>query len=281
LRAAEAEMARQPVRLDWYWRLALEWGMVNVLIADGDYPTALSRAKRLCDLTAQTDERTFQALAWEALARAALSCGEVVKAGSHVERALAACEGVQVPLAEWRVHATCAITFTALGDDRRVGTHTRLGAAARKRLAESLPEGHAVADHSTRPESRTLEPTRASNASIAIPRTQGRIRVGLCRRHARRGGAGGTGGVHAEILSLGDRRVRFGESRLAALPSSNQEPSTVNITGHHLCGGNPTSPLIMGGESPEQNSVPPIGGDMSRSTFDAALAQGLCAAYGA
>jgi hypothetical protein len=144
LRAAEVEMGRQPAHLDCYWRLPLEWGMVNVLIADGDHPTALSRAERLCDLAAQTDERTWQALAWEAYARAALSCGEAVTAGAHVEKALAACEGVQVPLAEWRVHATCAITFTALGDDHRAGTHRQLGAAVRKRLAESLPEGHPV-----------------------------------------------------------------------------------------------------------------------------------------
>jgi hypothetical protein len=144
LRAAEGEMAQQSVHLDWYWRLALEWGMVHVLIAVGDHPAALLRAERLCDLAGQTDERTWQALAWEAHARAALFCGEAEKAGGHVERALAACEGVQVPLAEWRVHATCAITFTALGDNRRAGTHTRLGAAARKRLAESLPEGHPV-----------------------------------------------------------------------------------------------------------------------------------------
>ncbi|GGF32156.1 hypothetical protein GCM10011611_42890 [Aliidongia dinghuensis] len=143
-RVAEGEMARQPVHLDWYWRLALEWGMVNVLIAVGDHPTALSRAERLCDLAAQTDERTWQALAWEARARAALSCGAAEEAGGHVERALAACEGVQVPLAEWRVHATCASAFTALGDDHRAGTHTHLGAAIRQRLTESLPEGHPV-----------------------------------------------------------------------------------------------------------------------------------------
>ncbi|GGF32151.1 hypothetical protein GCM10011611_42880 [Aliidongia dinghuensis] len=144
LRTAEDEMERQSVHMDWYWRLALEWGMVNVLIAVGDHPTALLRAERLCDLAAQTDERTWQALAWEARARAALSSGEAEEAGGHVERALAACQEVQVPLAEWRVHATCASAFTALGDDHRAGTHARLGAAVRKRLAESLPDGHPV-----------------------------------------------------------------------------------------------------------------------------------------
>jgi DNA-binding winged helix-turn-helix (wHTH) protein/tetratricopeptide (TPR) repeat protein len=144
LRAAAGEMERQPVHLDWYWRLALEWGMVNVLIAVGDHPTALLRAERLCDLAGQTDERTWQALAWEACARAALSCGEAAQAIDAVGKALAACEGGQVPLAEWRVHATCTGAFKALGDGHRAGTHARLAAATRKRLAESLPEGDPV-----------------------------------------------------------------------------------------------------------------------------------------
>ena len=144
LRVAEGEMEHQPVHLDWYWRLALDWGMVNVLIAVGDHATALLRAERLCELAEQTDERTWQALAREAHARAALSCGEAENAAGHVEKALAACEGVQVPLAEWRVHATCASTFKALGDNHRADTHARLGAAIRKRLAESLPEGDRV-----------------------------------------------------------------------------------------------------------------------------------------
>jgi DNA-binding winged helix-turn-helix (wHTH) protein/tetratricopeptide (TPR) repeat protein len=144
LRAAEGEMARQSVHLDWYWRLALEWGMVNVLIAVGDHPTALLRAERLCDLAAETDDRTWQALAWEAHARAALSGGDVTKAIDAVGNALAACEKAEVPLAEWRVHATSASAFGALGDNRRAGTHARLGAAARKRLAESLPEGDPI-----------------------------------------------------------------------------------------------------------------------------------------
>jgi tetratricopeptide (TPR) repeat protein len=141
LRVAEAEMDRRPVHLDWYWRLPLEWGVVNVLIATGDYLAALARAERLCELAGQSDERTWQGLAWEANARAAQSCGQVTKAMGAVESALAACDGVEVPLAEWRVHATAASVFTALGDDQRAGSHLRLGDVARRRLIESLREG--------------------------------------------------------------------------------------------------------------------------------------------
>jgi len=141
LRAAEAEMARQPVHLDWYWRLALEWGMVGALIANGDHAAAHVRAARLCDLAAQTDERSWQALAWEARARAALACGEESEAMADVAKALAACDGVTVPLAEWRVHATSAKVHKAAGDVRQARAHGRLGAAVRRRLASTLPEG--------------------------------------------------------------------------------------------------------------------------------------------
>jgi DNA-binding winged helix-turn-helix (wHTH) protein/tetratricopeptide (TPR) repeat protein len=141
LRTAEAEMELRPVHLDWYFRLALEWGMVGALIADGDHLTAHSRAKRLCDLAAQTDERMWQALAWEARARASLALGKASEAIANVANALAACDGVKVPLAEWRAHATAAMTYEAVGEVHLARAHDRLGAAVRKRLAGTLPEG--------------------------------------------------------------------------------------------------------------------------------------------
>jgi hypothetical protein len=118
--------------------------MVNVLIAEGDHSAAFERAKKLCDLAAQTDERGWQALAWEARARAALSCGDPAVAIEHIAKAMAACEGVQVPVAEWRVHATSAIVYKAVGDHRGAGKHSQLGAAVRKRLADSLPKDDPV-----------------------------------------------------------------------------------------------------------------------------------------
>ena len=73
-----------------------------------------------------------------------LSSGEALKAIDAVGKALAACEGGQVPLAEWRVHATCANIFKALGDTHRADTHARLGAAIRKSLAEKSAGGRPV-----------------------------------------------------------------------------------------------------------------------------------------
>jgi hypothetical protein len=46
--------------------------------------------------------------------------------------------------AEWRVHATSAIIYKAVGDHRRARKHSQLGAAVRQRLADSLPKDHPV-----------------------------------------------------------------------------------------------------------------------------------------
>jgi DNA-binding winged helix-turn-helix (wHTH) protein len=143
-RTAEGEMESRPAHLDWYWRLALEWGTVNVHTAEGNHVAAIERAKQFCDLAERTDERAWQGFAWEARARANLLSDKMAEAADCVARALAACDGVQVPIAEWRVHATSALVCKAGGDIRRARRHNQLGAAVRKRLAESLPEGDPV-----------------------------------------------------------------------------------------------------------------------------------------
>jgi tetratricopeptide (TPR) repeat protein len=141
LRQAEAEMARLTVHMDWYWRLALNWGVVNVQIAEGDRAAARAGAEQLCILAAQTDDRAWQALGWEARARAALSRGDAAEAADSLANALAACSDVTAPLAEWRVHATGAMICDAVGDADRARAHDRLGSAIRRRLADTLPAG--------------------------------------------------------------------------------------------------------------------------------------------
>jgi tetratricopeptide (TPR) repeat protein len=143
-RVAEGEIAARSVHLDWYWRLALEWGMVSLLIATGDHDGAATRADGFCALAEQTDERAWQALAYDGQARAALAGGDVVKAIDRVGKALAACAGIQVPGTELRVLATSAMTFKAAGDTERAARHIREAEIIRKQLAGSLPEGHPI-----------------------------------------------------------------------------------------------------------------------------------------
>ena len=61
------------------------------------------RAQRFIDLAESTDERTWQGLAWETQARAALAQGGAREAREHIAKALAASEEFDKPLADWRM----------------------------------------------------------------------------------------------------------------------------------------------------------------------------------
>jgi DNA-binding winged helix-turn-helix (wHTH) protein len=139
---AEGAMQLQAVHLDWYWQLALEWGMVNALLATKEFAAASSRAKRCVTAAAGTDERMWRALAWESRARVALAQAKHEEAVKHIENALAVCKGFDTPLAEWRVDETGAAAFKACGDRRRAKFHADRAMATRKRAAQTLPEGH-------------------------------------------------------------------------------------------------------------------------------------------
>jgi hypothetical protein len=136
---AEEQMACRPVHLDWYWRLALQWGLVNAHTAMDDGAAARRHAVRLCELASQTDEHAWQALAWEGQARVALLNDERSDAVTAIQKALAACEDFHIPIAEWRVHATASAVFRAIEDSHREANHAQLSAAAKARLLDKLP----------------------------------------------------------------------------------------------------------------------------------------------
>jgi len=135
-------MNDQPVIFDWYWRLALEWGLTNIFVAAGDQIEASVHVERFLALASETKERTWQGLAWETKARLSLSQGDYMSAADCITNAFNAGKGYSTPLADWRVHATAATVFTALGDPDSARHHTGLSEKGRKELAESLPDGH-------------------------------------------------------------------------------------------------------------------------------------------
>jgi DNA-binding winged helix-turn-helix (wHTH) protein/tetratricopeptide (TPR) repeat protein len=136
---AERKIAQHPVMLDWYMGLMLEWGRVNLLSLMGSQAEAAAGADRFVRLAADTAERTWQALASETWARVALGRGAFVEAVDSVQRALAATEGFETPLADWRVHTTAAAAYGAAGNPQLATRHADLGAVAKRKLAESLP----------------------------------------------------------------------------------------------------------------------------------------------
>ena len=108
------------------------------MLAKGDLPAARSEAERFLSVTLATAERTWQALAWEANARVAMALLDLDRARDCVANALTAMEGFEVPLAEWRVHATAAELYKSMQNSEDADHHRELSRATILKLADSL-----------------------------------------------------------------------------------------------------------------------------------------------
>lgn len=139
---AERQIGQQPVMLDWYMTLMLEWGRVNLLLLAGLPAEAAARADRFVRLAGETDERTWQALAFETGARVALGRGAAAEAVALITKAFSATKGFETPLADWRVHTTAAVAYRMIGNPELAGRHAHLAATTRRQLVESLPQRH-------------------------------------------------------------------------------------------------------------------------------------------
>jgi hypothetical protein len=136
--AARDEMDHQPVIHDWYCRMILGQALSEAWLAKGDLTRARPEAERFLALTLTTAERTWQALAWETSARVAMAEGDRGRARTCVDKAVAAMEGFEVPLAAWRVHASAAELERRLGNQGAAGRHRSLGGSTVLALANSL-----------------------------------------------------------------------------------------------------------------------------------------------
>src|SRR5882672_7388718 len=138
LETARTEMDGRPVIHDWYCRMLLEQALTDAWLGKGDLKQAGAEAERFVAATLTTAERTWQALAWEASARVAMAEGDRGHARTCVDKAVAAMEGLEVPLAAWRVHASAAELESRLGNQRAAEHHRSLGRSTVLALANSL-----------------------------------------------------------------------------------------------------------------------------------------------
>jgi hypothetical protein len=97
-------------------------------------------AETLRELAAPPGERTYLALAFQTLAEISVAEQRWDDAETEVSRALAALDGAEAPLAEWRVYATAAQLYEQLGRTTEAAHHWRRGAEALHLLADSLGE---------------------------------------------------------------------------------------------------------------------------------------------
>jgi hypothetical protein len=97
-------------------------------------------------LTLQANERTLQALAWNALAEVELMLGKPHAALESTEQALAVSNEFETHLATWRVQATAARVHRMLGRVVEAASYRELSARASGRLLSTFPESHPLRD---------------------------------------------------------------------------------------------------------------------------------------
>jgi len=135
LSQARDGMDAQPVSMDWYWRMPLQAALTELSLQRGELEQARVEARRFVEISLGTQERTWQALAWEAGARVALAGSDLQHGRECIQKAIAAMQGFDLPLAAWHAHATAMQLFP-----EAVEEHHRLAADVVLRLAESLQE---------------------------------------------------------------------------------------------------------------------------------------------
>ncbi len=131
-------MYRDVLVMTWYWRMLLHRGLAEAYLLVTDLENAHREAERFLDLTMSTEERTWQALAWEANARVALADDNPNRARECIAKAVSTMDGFEAPLAHWRVHATAAELHQRAGECEIAGRHLELSAATIRKCAASL-----------------------------------------------------------------------------------------------------------------------------------------------
>ncbi len=138
LSLARHEIDREPIFNDSFCNLLLEMAFTEFWLAKGDLAQASRQGERFLEFALATEERTWQALAWDANARVATVKGDLACATECIARASAMLERFELPLAAWRVHATAAALYDRMGNVESAARHRQLSRATLLKIADSL-----------------------------------------------------------------------------------------------------------------------------------------------
>jgi ATP/maltotriose-dependent transcriptional regulator MalT len=128
--------------MTWSGQVLLRRGLGQLWLARGKLDRALREAEALDALAAAAADPTARASAARLLAEIALQEGRLSQAETFLRDALAAIEGYEVPVVEWRIAASAARVH---GRQRRradAEAARMRSAALVSRLADSLPPDH-------------------------------------------------------------------------------------------------------------------------------------------
>ena len=146
LSEAGGRLARERILMDWVLRILLHYALSRYWLAKGKLAEARQEANRVCELAAQPGETTYLALAHLVLAEIAIDSRDWNAAELAVAKSMKVIEGVNAPLAEWRVFVAAAKLDEQMGRTEDAAQHRRRGLEVLNRLAESLDKTDPLRD---------------------------------------------------------------------------------------------------------------------------------------
>ena len=141
--AAGEPGGRGEALMDFSWQMPLAARLSDGWLALGEPGRARAEAERVLALAAEPGERTYLALGYRALARAADALGDTAGATRAMRTALESIEGIEAPAA-WRVHLSAARILRGVRGPGAGARRRARGAAVVKHLADSLATAPAL-----------------------------------------------------------------------------------------------------------------------------------------
>jgi tetratricopeptide (TPR) repeat protein len=133
--------------MDWIWHMHLHHALGEYWLARGDPVRAQRDAEETRARADQWGERTYQALARRTLAEVALARHDWDQAEAELSQALLLLDGNELPLAEWRVHATAAQLHRRRRCRTAANQSRARSLAVLRRLANSLGPDDTLRQH--------------------------------------------------------------------------------------------------------------------------------------
>ena len=128
--------------MPWSGQVLLRRGLGQLWLARGKLDRAHREAEALHDLAAAAADPPLRASAARLLAEIALEEGRLSQAETFLRDALAAIEGYEVPVVEWRIAASAARVHGRLRHRSDAEAARMRSAALVSRLADSFPPDH-------------------------------------------------------------------------------------------------------------------------------------------
>src|SRR5262249_17767146 len=141
---ARLAVATAPQAISWIDQVRAHLGLAEAAIAAEDWPAVREHAGRLGEMAGASRERTYLGLACALLAEAALRQRRWEAADEHARDALEAIDGVEAPVAEWRVCSVVAQLHQSRRRPREAARLRERSARVVTRLADALAAAPAL-----------------------------------------------------------------------------------------------------------------------------------------